>query len=560
MKNNYIISIVFLVLLITGCSKGLNLIPEDTISDATFWKSTADFELAANNLYLSLPGFNTNDAQSDIAYNVPNSVSNGSWQTTETDNNWSSPYVYIRECNNIIEKAAKSSISADVKEFVAEAKFFRAYNYWMLFDLYGGVPLITEVLDINDKRLYTPRATGEETVDSILNDLNEAAPDLPEQKSLSSEDIGRITRGAANSLKARVALFEGTWEKFRGGANANTYLDIAIQAAAEVMNSSQYSLFTGKGDQSYRYLFIDEGDDASETILDRRYARDISMQSMPFTIITGSLLPTKKLADMYLCTDGLPITQSPLFQGYNTPTSEFQHRDPRMAMTFIIPGTPVAQYLYPSPVPSWPFYPQRNPNTGYTTYKFLSEDVFSNTISSSSSSAYVFDNHIIRYAEVLLIYAEATFEKNGSISDADLNKSINLIRQRVNMPTLTNAFVASNGLDMRQEIRRERTTELALEGFRRDDLRRWKTAETELPLPIKGIKIVGSDWVNPVIITGANRNPYAGASWQNQTDPNGFIISENSSDRSFNAARDYLRYIPTKEILLNPNLKQNPGW
>ena len=159
---------------------------------------------------------------------------------------------------------------------------------------------------------------------------------------------------------------------------------------------------------------------------------------------------------------------------------------------------------------------------------------------------------------MLLIYAEATFEKNGTIGDDDLNKSINLIRQRANMQSLTNAFVTANGLDMKTELRRERSIELALEGFRYDDLRRWKTAETEMPMDVKGIKIVGSNWTDPIIQDGANRNPYGGASWQSNTDANGFIIAE--SGRSFDPVKHYLRPLPTKEILINPDLQQNPGW
>lgn len=555
MNNNYIKTIVVALLLFTGCKKGLDLIPKDTISDRTFWKTASDYKLAANNLYLSLPGIGTiMDGESDIEYNVPNSVSNGTYQVSENDGNWNTPYIYIRRCNVIIEKAAISPIAPDLKQFAAEAKFFRAYNYWRLFRLYGRVPLITKALDINSEELYAPRATRKETVDLIIKDLTEAATDLPEQKILPTVDIGRITKGAANSLKARVALFEGTWGKYRSDANANSYLDIAIEAAKTVMNSSQYSLYFGKGDQSYRYLFIDAGDDAAETILDRRYQRNISDQGFPYAVGIGNHLPTKKLADMYLCTDGLPITQSPLFQGYNTRTSEFQNRDPRMKMTILIPGTSISQIWYVTPVASWPFYPQRNGNTGYITYKYLSEDAFANKL----AGPYEFDYHILRYSEVLLIYAEATFERNGAISDADLNISINLIRQRANMQALTNSFVAANGLNMKQEIRRERSIELALEGFRYDDLRRWKTAETEMPQDIKGIRIVGSNWTDPIIQDGANRNPYGGTSRQSNTDANGFIIAERG--RSFDPGKHYLRPLPTKEILINDKLQQNPGW
>ncbi len=558
MNNIFSIIAIISILLLAGCNKGLDLIPKDSISDATFWKTSADFKLAANNLYFSLEGFNAADTYSDIAYDVPNSVSNGTYQTTENDSRWTNAYSYIRRCNKIIAKAAESPAAPELKQFVGEAKFFRAYNYWMIYRLFGGLPLVTKELDIDDEELYAPRSTREETVDFILKDLTEAAADLPERLTLSSGDIGRITKGAANSLKARVALFEGTWKKSRNDANANTYLDIAIDAATTVMNSTQYSLFTSKGEQSYRYLFIDEGDDAPEAILDRRYQVNIASQTFPSTVGEGHLLPTKKLADMYLCADGLPIAQSPLFQGYDQTGSEFEMRDPRMTMTIAVPGTGVRQLWYPEPVASWPFYPQRNANTGYTTYKFLSEDPVSNE--SPFTLGYGYDRHILRYAEVLLIYAEARFEKDGAISDEDLNKSINQIRERVGMIALTNNFVTANGLDMQEEIRRERTIELALEGFRYDDLRRWKTAEHELPMDVKGIKIVGTPWAGPIVVEGQDRNPYGDAAWQNRTDAGGFIIVESASGRTFNANKHYLMPLPTREIMINPQLEQNTGW
>jgi starch-binding outer membrane protein, SusD/RagB family len=564
MKKYIILIILITTILFTRCKK-LDLVPKDTISDATFWKTAADYKLAANNLYISLEDFDyesdnynySMDTESDIAFDVPNSISNGTYQAVESDNeHWTYPWYYIRRCNNIIEKATTSSIGDGIMEYVAEARFFRAYNYWKMFRIYGELPLITKVLDIDSPELYGARATRKETVDMILQDLTDAAIDLPEQSDLESADIGRITKGAAVGLKARVALFEGTWEKFRNDDNANEYLDTAIEASATVMNSNQYSLFNSMGDESYRYLFIEQGDDASECILDHRYARDINGHIFNRKISEGNYLVTKKLADMYLCTDGLSVTKSPLFQGYNTHTSEFESRDPRMSMTIIIPGTLVSQTWYVDPVASWPFYPQRNSNTGYTTYKHLSEDSYANALNYNWS----YDNHILRYAEILLIFAEATYEKNGAISDAELNKSINLIRQRVNMPSLTNAFVTSNGLVMREEIRRERTVELALEGFRYDDLRRWKTAETELPQAIEGIKIVGTQWTDPVVIEGVNRNPYADQSWQTATTTDGFIIAEEAAARRFDPDKHYLRPIPTKEIQINPNLKQNPNW
>jgi len=557
--KNILIKSMAVVILLAGCSKDLDLAPKDTMSDASFWKTAADFKMGANSLYYSLEGLGFGDTESDIAYNVNNSVSNSTYQTSETNGDWNNAYYYIRNCNNIITKAKDPIIMNDVKVYAAEAKFFRAYSYWKLLKLFGGVPLITEVLDIKSEALYAPRSSRKEIVDLIIQDLTEAAIDLPVRKSLSASDRGRVAKGAADALRARVALFEGTWGKFRGDANANIYLDIAIQASNKVMTSTQYALYNAKGVNSYRYLFIEEGDDSDEGILDRRYEKDIEGQVYPALIQRSGYLPTKKLADMYLCSDGLPVTNSPLFEGYGTRTSEFQNRDPRMTMTLIIPGKSVGVVGYPTPVPNWPFYPQRVPNTGYIIYKYASENTYANT--QGESPNFNFDNHLIRYAEMLLINAEATFERNGVISDADLDKTINQLRTRSAMPTkLTNALVSANGLDMRTEIRRERTIELALEGFRYDDLRRWKTAETELSQDLKGIKIVGSTWTEPILIGGSNKNPYKKSSWQSKADADGFIVVESADGRTFDPNKHYLRPIPTKEILLNPKLEQNPNW
>jgi hypothetical protein len=412
------------------------------------------------------------------------------------------------------------------------------------------------VLDLDSPELYTNRANRSEIADLMISDLEMAAANLPLQSELETSDIGRITKGAADALRARVALYEGTWQKYHGGDNPGKYFDIAIAATGSVIASGEYSLYTGKGAQSYRYLFIEEGDDSKECILDRRYQKDIQGQVYPALIQRIGYLPTKKLADMFLCSDGLPVQQSPVFMGYSTRVTEFENRDPRMTMTMVIPGTVTKQPSYANGVESWPFYPQRNANTGYMLYKFMSENTYANSMGESPN--FSFDNHLIRYAEVLLILAEARFEKDGVVSDADLNQTINVLRARVGMPALTNGFVGSNNLDMKTEIRRERTIELAFEGFRYDDLRRWKTAETELPMDIKGINLTQSNWKDPIVINGSNRNPYGGEGWT--TDADGFIIAESSSGRFFDPMKHYLRPVPTKEILLNPNLEQNPGW
>nr|WP_294870894.1 RagB/SusD family nutrient uptake outer membrane protein [uncultured Pedobacter sp.] len=551
-----IAGVFILAALLNGCKKDLNLVSEDSITDATFWKTGADFKLAANNLYKGLDRFGFEDTESDIAFNFPNSVSNGNLQPAESVDLWTDSYGYIRSSNNIIEKGSTST-DAEIKRYVAEAKFFRAWYYWKLLRLYGGVPLITKVLATDDPALFTPRSSRTETVDFILKDLQEAKADLPLQSALASVDVGRITQGATLALTARVALFEGTWGKFRADGNATKYIDAAIAASREIINSGTYGLYTDKGVQSYRYLFLEDGDDSRESILDRRYARNILGHDIPYQYDGNGYNPTRKMVDLYLDKNGLPITApGTVFKGYGTFVSEFQDRDPRMTMTMIIPGTLTNRVFFPvTKIANWPDKPQRNFNTGYILYKYMSEDPLANNSGQNGdASIFDFDRHLIRYAEVLLIYAEAVFEKAGAISDGDLDLSINKLRDRAGMPHLTNTFVAANNLNMRNEIRRERTVELTLEGFRYDDLRRWKTAETELPQDVKGIKITGSEW--------AEKTPYSDPSYLSKVDANGFLIAEKS--RKFDPNKDYLQPLPTKEVAFyqanGHKLEQNPGW
>ncbi len=545
-----IVQFAIILFLVSGCKKALELDPLDTISDATFYKTANDFKMGANGLYNSLPGFDFSDTESDIAFNTANSVSDGTYLPPETSSSWNNAFYYIRNANNLIEKSADKTDPA-IKMYVAEAKFFRAWNYWSLLRLFGGVPLIINVLSSDDPRLYTARATRKETVDLIIKDLKEAAADLPVKSAIGAANRGRIAKGTADALRARVALFEGTWSKYHQGSDASNYLQEAVDAADAVMSSGEYALYTDKGAQSYRYLFIEEGDDSRETILDRRYEVNLSGQGYPYSIDATCYLPTRKLADMYLSKDGLPITASPLFQGYGTVESEYKDRDPRMTMTMIIPGTATLRPFYALvPQVNWPTSPQRNGNTGYITYKYISENVFGNT---NNGVNFGFDRHIIRYAEVLLIFAEASFEKNGALTDAEMDRSINLLRQRVNMPAMTNAVISTNLLDLKTEIRRERNVELALEGFRYDDIRRWKTAEVEMTQSILGIKIAGTAW--------AGIAPYSGAEYQSRVDANGFLISQPASARHFDPAKHYLRPLPTREIRLYDGvLEQNENW
>lgn len=536
----------------------MDLIPKDSISDPNFWKTPDDFKMALNTLYnnalQSFSDYNT-DIDSDIAYALgPNEVSNGTWIAADEDNAWNKGFENLRQANLIIQKVSEyNGDKSELARYEAEARFFRAYIYYRLILRFNDVPIITRVLDVNDEELYSARDARASVEDFILDELDAIKDMLPLQSELSGEDVGRITKGAALALEARVALFAGTWGKYHGSRqDYDDLFDIAISASKEVIGSFEYSLFEGMGAESYRYLFIEAGDDSSEDILSSRYYTDIRTHNASSQFAWGfNGTPTKQLADMYLCqSTGLPISSPESgFVGYDKIGDEFKDRDPRMLQTFLIPGTVYDNFEQTGTdlVCAPQFSTRPETRTGYKLWKFMGEKKGTDTQAD-------YDYHIIRYAEVLLILAEATFERNGAIDDETLNNTINLLRDRdgVDMPHLTNEFVASNGLDMLTEIRRERTVELAFEGFRRDDLRRWKIAESILAEDIKGIKYIGSEYEDLNVLN--NGNP-------GLVDSDGFLIVEPKSNRYFVSPKHYYYSLPLRQLNLNPALgPNNPGW
>ena len=548
-------------ILATGCKKYLDLTPQSEIADPAYWQTANDFRLAANWFYnQTLPdphydGNNNNDNMSEIAFGQSsiNAVSSGTYVPVEQDDNWDNAYNSIRNANKLIQEGQASTIGSTISPFLGEGYFFRAFDYFNLLKLYGGVPIINKVLLPTDSAVYTARASRDVVMDSILNDLNNAIADLPVK---SSAETGRICKEAAQAFKARVCLFEGTWRKFHATGDANIFLDQAITESKNVIDSKSYTLYQGKGDASYRYMFIDNTSmNDPETIISKKYRTNINVNGWAYGVSWGNLNPTKAIADMYLCSDGLPIDKSPLFKGYDSSRSEFYNRDPRMAQSLLIPATKVIRPQYDTYRPQWPGQDNnRSSNSGYMLYKFISEQP------TPGDGGGAFDWNVIRYAEILLIYAEAQLERNGSISDADLDLSINVLRDRVNMPHLTNTLVTGYGLNMENEIRRERTIELAFEGFRWDDLRRWKTAETVLPQSILSVKVTGTEWSDKVItLDGSSYNSIFYNLSASQLE-NGFKLLQPASQRFFDVNKNYLLPIPTKQVSLNSKLSQNPGW
>jgi len=345
---------VFILILpiLLSCEKSLDLYPKTTYSEATFFASPENFELFANQFYLILPTIGLGDDRdqySDIVAQWSfNTVSNGSYFPTPTSSVWDDSYATIRNTTYLIQKGDEISpdLKSEVSPFIGEAKFFRAFAYFNLLRDFGGVPIIDEVLDLNDDDLlYGPRKSRDEVLNYIMEDLDDAVDKLPVESVIPENNKGRVSKGAAIAFKARVALFEGTWKKFRGIDGYNELLDEAINASEQVINSGEYEIFDRRdvlGDECYRYFFILDRiqsnvanltkADQKEYILANRF--DNNVRKQPLISVDWTPSPTKKIADMFLCTDGLPISQSPLFQGKLTVASEYENRDLRMKSIF----------------------------------------------------------------------------------------------------------------------------------------------------------------------------------------------------------------------------------
>jgi hypothetical protein len=379
------------------------------------------------------------------------------------------------------------------------------------------------------------------------------------------DGYSRLNKWFALLLQSRVALYEGTWEKYHAGtpfgvdnANPNKYLTKAAAAAKEIMDSNLYSLHSTGHPESDYYNTFNWRDHTNNPEAMRWTKMDVSLDITAhrklFTLATpDSKGLTKSLVDQYLSIDGKPIAVSPLYQGDNTIEDEATDRDPRFAQTVWTQGSVWYEYadgrieyydkafdrlfqdnIYASP-------------TGYQQRKQYLELVEYHS-SQEEESPTLND----RYAEVLLNYAEAMTE-SGTLSQEDLDMSINLLRDRVAMPhlELNNITTDPNWQypdlsPIINEVRRERLVELVAEYFRQDDLFRWAAMKYLIGTRPIGAKAdqFNNDPLLPVTADGhidILKNAF----------PNGY---------QFNLDRDYLWPIPEGEILLNPNLGQNPGW
>jgi hypothetical protein len=582
-KLKYIVLLGGLLIISASCKKNfVDLKPQDQLTDAAYFTKAADFRAYATGFYTQLMGwsspyggndvYNHMDIGSDLSTYLSFTINVGRGIITvpQTDNVYSNNYNWIRSQNILLTKAATYS-GNDIKQYVGEAYFFRAYAHYNLLKRFGGVPVVTKVLDVND--LTPPRNSRYEVVTQVLSDLDQAIANLPTEQAIPTTDKGRISKWAAEALKAEVELYEGTWRKYNGTstdyAGSGTpssdqtaqFLTDAAALAKDVMDNGGFELWNYNsqlGNKSSFYLFNleDAGSNPAgltkasnkEFILYSVYDYALRQGGVNLSFTSYLMTPSRKMMDLYLCTDGLPPSKSPLFKGYHNIADEYQNRDYRLLS-------------YTGGAPSTVDLTKGGP--GYGNQKFASYNYGSYRNANQESPNFP----IIRLAEVYLIYAEALYEKNGNITDAQLNESINKIRDRAGVAHLTNALAGANGLNMLTEIRRERTLELYQEGFRFDDLKRWGIAETELAPSACGEVVGDSSYPTafrnaagaPTALYVPNVYVYGEEAVLTGNGTLKSVVIDSKTNHNF-SKKNYLWPLPQVELNLNPNLKQNPGY
>lgn len=544
MKNNIIGLACALLFVLAGCSEDfLERSPSDQVSSTNFFTQEKDLVYAVNAVYASI-GFNswettygystdllrienlTDNALDHHSWNAGFRLADGTASAYDwyVEHRWRERYRGIQRVNRIFEGAdGVSDINAEKKaRLLAEAKFLRAYFYFDLVYLFGDVPYITNSLT-PDEAAESTRTAKQTILDAMIADLTAAATNLP--TSYSSDNLGRVTKGAALSLKARILLYQEKWEE-------------AALAAKEVMDLAVYTIYP-----SYQEMFTYKGINNSEVIFDLQEMHEkqwnFTLQNYGPNSVGGwsSGCPLQSLVDTYECTDGNTIDVSPLFD----PNNPYANRDPRLTHSILYPGHDWRGGVFNSiPGASYPGKDiiagddltdgtggQWNKTaTGYNWLKYISEDDIDNGDYWNGAIHFI----LIRYAEILLTYAEAKIESDDI--DQSVYDAINEVRQRpdVNMPLIT---TGKSKEQLRTIVRRERRVELAFEGLRLMDIRRWKIAENVMPGVPEGLTY---------------------------TDPNsGEEVTLSWGERTFNPNKHYLWPIPQTEIDIS-HLEQNPGW
>ncbi|PID91778.1 MAG: RagB/SusD family nutrient uptake outer membrane protein [Bacteroidetes bacterium] len=577
MKTRYAIRIALvLMILITACEDDfLDRRPLDTPIAEDYWSTPSELMYYVNQFYLrfrdggqwsmGIQGFDL--GTDDLVESVPSSFWNGEKVAQVSGAGWN--YKWIRKINYFFENYSKCKAPFDeYKQYLGEAYFFRALLYFELVRSYGDVPWVDEVLDEDSPELYTPRTSRNVVVDSIIADLDRAAAYMI---SGNNQDRERLNRETALLYKSRVCLFEGTWEKYHEGtafgvpgSDYEHFLEEAVSAAEEAMASGMFSIYKKDNNPETDYYSMFNSLDLSENtevLLQKKWAKSFEFVHEHKSRIAqpAGIGMTRSIVNDYLCSDGKPITTSPLYRGDDNLDSLVLNRDPRLLQTMNTRGD-VLERKNGEVIKSFdiPILESRgrkkkyHTKTGYMMKKGGLPDMELRVAGEDDSPSILF-----RYAELLLNFAEAKAEL-GTLTQSDVDQSINLLRDRVGMVPMDISSIDHdpNWLypevsALINEVRRERHIELSFEGFRKYDILRWRAHHLFAGKRPKGMRFVQEDY--PDLVPGTDLF----------VDEDGLLDPMQHSLPSgygFRPGQDYLLPIPLNQLELNPNLKQNPGW
>lgn len=530
-----------ILLTFTSCND-LDLAPTNRFTEANYWTSPEKANMvlsrAYSQMYTSGYFFNT-EALSDNVYegrgaSAEKAISSGQADASNGRfaGEWQQSYSAIKTCHIFLENVDRvPNMNEQLKaRMVAEARFIRAFMFFRLTTWFGDVPLFTKDIGITESKevAQTPQA---DVLAFVRTELDAVMGLLPAKEQYAAGDRGRITSGAALALKARTYLYSNDWP------NVVSTTEPLIQTS----DFGRYSLFA-----SYEGLFMPENEYNNEVILDLGYVPTLRTWENYFDLAplsvgarVNQMAPTQELVDNYIMLNGRAIGEEG--SNYNE-ENPYIDRDPRLTATVVYHGFPWKRpngtmqtiYIKPGTAPNETArvdeYKGQGTNatsTGYYMRKYYDPTSLANFSSGLNLI-------LIRYADILLMYAEAKNEL-GAMNETVWNATIRPLRQRAGFTDLgaLNFQTSWSQEQIRQVIRRERRSELALEGTRIFDIRRWRTAENVLNVYPHGAKYgdIGID--------------------------NGYIRLDR---RTFNPQRDYLWAIPQSQKDLNPNLVQNPNY
>ena len=568
----------------TACDDVIDLKPLDSFTDESYWTSVDDLRGYANRFYTNLTGpSSSGDQQSDNRV----ASSYDAWlyneYVVEQAGDWS--WTNIRNLNFFMNRYQRVvGTDADINAQVAVIRFFRALDYFGKIKSYGDVPWYEKDLTDGDtEELFKPRDTRDFVLGKVIEDLEFAIQWLPE-KNAAAECA--LHKDAARTQLSRVCLYYGTFKKYHnvgGTPSSQELLQKAASNALAVMNTGRYAIVQGDdkgcGQQAfegyplyYQNQFVQEDLSSNkEAIMYRKYVDGTLMHGTGRNQGVGY---SKDFAESFLCKDGKPIGVSELYQGDETIDDEMTNRDPRMyniidnvhrPYTVQADGTIETTFSKFDKNYSAPNVSASGSVTGYANVKYSSADP-----TQWVANATTYDWFIYRYAEVLLNYAEAKYEL-GEMTQDVLDKTINLLRDRVEMPHLKMevGFTDPNWPDygyevapLLQEIRRERRIELVAEGFRYDDIIRWKGVKVyENPKTVLGMRV--TDKVKSLYDEGTFGGEAGRAlvEYQGKTYIRPYTKDLNDAGRKWSDNdKRFLNPISKNVILINPNITQNPGW